>query len=139
MVGVNQRVIAPAALPFVAKQRLVMILSDEAAESDGRSFGPAPRGSVTIKVLDPKGSCTFSSTEKIDVPVKKRWKDLPLIVNIIVDIDVKIDFFGVYLVEATFAPEGPGEITRRFPLYAIDPTSTIDPGTESESVFSDHG
>lgn len=136
LVGVNQRVIAPTTLPFNIKQRLIMAFSDEMPDSSGQEFGDIPGGVVSIRVLDPAGSATFATSEEIKLPVEKRWLDLPLVANVIMDVDIKGDSYGVYIVEVTHKPSDSGELTRRFPLYIAHPQAALDPPDGPSRAFS---
>jgi hypothetical protein len=136
LVGVNQRVLAPSAFPFLIKQRLVIILSDEVLGSIGE-FGHVPDGLVSVQVLDPDGSITFSLSEEIKVPSNKRWLDLPLVVNLIMDVDIKGDICGVYVVEVKYVPTNSDELTHHLPLYVVQPNVLISPVSESGRAFDD--
>ena len=136
LVGVNQRVIAPGTLPFNIKQRLVMTLSDEMPDSSGREFGHISGGIVSLRVLDPAGSATFVTSEDIKVPKEKRWLDLPLVINIIMDVDIKGDSYGIYIVEVTYKPSDSEELTRRFPLYIVPAQAALSSGEGPIRAFA---
>lgn len=129
LIGVNQRVISPLSLPFHIKQRLIMALSDEAPESPEPEFGQIPSGEVAVKVLDPTGSATFATSEEIKAPTEKQWLDLPLVLNVIMDVDIKGDSYGIYTVEVRYTPPDSGEQLHRFPIYVVSPQMAFNTET----------
>jgi hypothetical protein len=139
LVGVNQRVLVPATIPFNIRQRIIGTLTDELPESAGHEFGEIPDGMVSVRVIDPTGDTTFSASEEValpeSAPVKKRWVDLPLTANLIVDIDIKGDSYGVYVIEVTYKPVDAEEETRRFPLYIVPPDVAFNQELESGTAF----
>jgi hypothetical protein len=135
LVGINQRVLAPTILPFVIKQRLVVVISDEIPESKGSEFGQAPDGVVSIQVFDPAGEDIFLAREVIKLPAEKKWEDLPLVVNMIMDVDVRGASYGVYLIEVTYTPADSVEVTRRFPIYVVEPRVAMSTGTGPDKAF----
>jgi hypothetical protein len=137
LIGVNQRVLAPATIPFNIKQRLIGTLTDELPESAGHGFGEIPDGIVSVRVINPEGDTTFSASEEVALPpsAKKRWADLPLTANLIVEIDIKGDSYGVYVVEVTYKPIDSAEKTRRIPLYIVAPDIAFGQGPEPGDAF----
>lgn len=134
LVGVDQRVLAPSAFPFNIRQRVILILSDEIPGVIG-DFGNAPGGTVALQVLDPSGSITFSVNEEIKVPANKRWLDLPLVVNLIMDVDIKGDSYGVYVIEVKYTPTDSDEMTHRLPLYVVEPNVVLSPAAGPGRAF----
>jgi hypothetical protein len=134
LVGVNQRVLAPSALPFMIKQRLVLILSDEIPGSTG-DFGHVPGGTISIQVLDPTGSITFSANEEIKVQANKRWLDLPLVVNLIMEVDINGNSWGVYVIEVKYTPTDSDELMHRLPLYVVNPNVVLSAEAEPGRAF----
>jgi hypothetical protein len=121
LIGVNQRVVVPTALPFSLKQRVVMMFSDDAGETPGEGFDEVLDGDISIKVFDPSDVQRFAWNQELKLPTEKRWVDLPLIANIIVDVDLSGDSYGVYIVEVSFKSADSREDVRRFPVYVVGP------------------
>lgn len=136
VIGLNQRVIAPAATPFNMRQRVVMTFSDEVPGSLGKEFGELPGGSVSIRVLDPDGLAVFAVSEDIEVPKEKRWTDLPLLATLVVDIDIKGDAYGIYVVEVMHRGDGLEEQIRRVPIYIVNPSIAVSAPVKPAEAFA---
>jgi hypothetical protein len=138
VVGVNQRVIPVVALPFSSSQRVVMTLTDEIAGSDGHEFDKLFEGSVSINVISPSGTPTFTTNEDVKFDVDKQWVDLPLVANIVIEVNITGDTHGVYIVETTLTPNDDRDpVVSRYPVYIVDPQRTIhNPADDSKRAFS---
>lgn len=135
LVGLNQRVIAPLSLPFDFNQRLVIGVSDELKNSSGSEFGQVPDGVISIKVLDPSGDAVFVTNEEVKLPGEKRWLDLPLLANVVVDLNFRCNTYGIYVIEITHTPSDSEEQMRRFPVYIVSHQVALNRDKEPGRAF----
>ncbi|MGV9282335.1 hypothetical protein [Streptomyces sp. NPDC003730] len=103
-VGVNQKIISSAVLPFAVKQNLVLVFTDEAEDSE---FS-APEGkdfSVSVRLFDPEGQASFAVSQPLP-KVGKSWVDLPALLNLVVEVPVSGSRYGRYSLEAALLEKG---------------------------------
>ncbi|TRO64776.1 hypothetical protein [Streptomyces sp. IB201691-2A2] len=123
-VGVNQKIISSAALPFAVKQNLVLIFTDESDESEFTS----PEGkdfSVSVRLLDPDGQASFAVSQPLP-KVKKSWVDLPSLMNLVVEVSVSGNRYGKYSLVAALQEKGVDQEKKVITLFvtpALDLTS----------------
>ncbi|MEU6515132.1 hypothetical protein [Streptomyces sp. NPDC046978] len=103
-VGINQKIISSAVLPFAVKQSLVLIFTDESTdasfeEPEGKDFA------VSIRVFDPAGQPTFAVSQPLP-KVKKAWIDLPSLMNLVVEVSMSGSSYGRYVLEASLQENG---------------------------------
>ncbi|MBO0801594.1 MAG: hypothetical protein J2P25_00750 [Nocardiopsaceae bacterium] len=119
LVGVNQRAIATASLPFSVRQKIVISLTDEVEGPAGHEFAKLPDGDLTIRVTDPSGTPQFAISQNFKMPKEDMPAMMPKIANIIADIVISGTSYGEYTAQTTFRTTDGEEFSREFPIYVV--------------------
>jgi len=125
LVGINQRVISPAALPFRATFKAVVGITDEIDGPDGPDFEVLPDGELRVRVIDPSGTSQFAVSQIFKMPQEKPQDKIPTVVNIIADVVVSGDSYGTYSADIAYRFADGEEESRRFYIYVVPPGSDI--------------
>jgi hypothetical protein len=125
LVGINQRVVSPATLPFRSTFKAVVGITDEIGGPDGPDFEVLPDGELRVRVSDPSGVPQFAVSQVFKMPQDKSQGMIPIVVNIIADVVVSGDSYGTYSADISYRFTDGEEESRRFYIYVVPPGSGI--------------
>jgi hypothetical protein len=133
LIGVNQRALIGPKLPFNAQLRVVIMLTDETDEAEGQGFEESRNAQLSINVIDPEGDSRSAWNEPVNLPTEKRWVDLPMLANVIVDVPIRGNAYGIYLIEVRYTPSDDEEQKKRIPLYVVPQPMNLIPDAPSKA------
>jgi hypothetical protein len=125
-IGLNQNVLATPTLPTVTKRAIVAHVV-----SDTEPLKLGDKLNITFNIMSPRGKIITAQSGQVTIG-KVPWPDLPVSIDLPVELVFNVSEYGTYLIGATVQVADGPETIERIEFYVVNAPSPDS--TESITV-----